>query len=66
MLSLGTIEAGWTASLYLVGVDPAQGVIAGFRIHGAIFFFNILFALLGMLVLQVRKRRTQESANDSR
>jgi len=56
LLSLGTIEAGWATSLYLVGVDPSLGVIAGFRLHGAIFFFNILFALLGLLVLRLSRR----------
>jgi len=61
LLSLGTIEAGWTASLYLVGVDPALGVIAGFRIHGAIFFFNILFALGGYLLLRIMSRRREET-----
>jgi len=65
LLSLGTIEAGWTASLYLVGVDPKFGAIVGFRMHVAIFFFNILFALLGMLVLQVLKRRREATGQES-
>lgn len=61
LLSLGTIEAGWTASLYLVGVDPAVGVIVGFRIHGAIFFFNILSALIGFLLLRIMSRRREQT-----
>lgn len=52
MLSLGTLEAGWAASLYLVGVDPATGVIVGFRLHFAIFFFNVLYAIIGALALR--------------
>ena len=60
LLSLGTIEAGWAASLYLVGVDPALGVIVGFRMHGAIFFFNILMALGGFVCLNLFWKRTPE------
>lgn len=52
MLSLGTLEAGWAASLYLVGVEPSMGVIVGFRMHFAIFFFNVLYAVLGGLALR--------------
>lgn len=50
-LSLGTWEAGWAASLYLVGVDPSFGVVVGFRMHVAMFVFNAAYALMGLWVL---------------
>lgn len=60
LLSLGTIEAGWAASLYLVGIDPSLGVIVGFRMHGAIFFFNIIMALGGFVCMNLFWRRRPE------
>jgi len=59
LLSLGTIEAGWAASLYLVGVDPSMGVIVGFRMHGAIFFFNIIMALGGFVCMNLFWKRSR-------
>lgn len=61
LMSLGTIEAGWAASLYLVGVEPATGVVVGFRLHVAVLLLNALFAVFGLLMLRCPGRFDRHS-----
>lgn len=56
LLSLGTLEAGWTAGLYLVGIDPAEGAVVGFRLHAAILLVNLIYAGLGLIVMRFLPR----------
>ncbi len=43
--SLGTLEAGWTAGLTLVGLDMERATASGFVMHGTVLFVSVVVGL---------------------
>ncbi len=53
--SFGSQEAGWTAALAGVGVEPRAALAAGFACHLWSLAFNVVLGLAGAAALAARQ-----------
>ena len=60
--SFGTLEVGWTAGFYLVGLPESKAAASGFGVSMATFVYTALLGLVGWIGLTMINRRNNRAS----